>query len=314
MSYRIGPLQAAWLAEIGVDPHWLGLLGAAAPAPRPPAAEAPRPAAEPRPAVVPGTARPQSRVPAAPAAAVPAVPPEQAGAATGPGTARPAEESPPGQVEERFPGQTEENLPPATAGADGAPSGLQALDQAILACTACGLHAGRTRAVPGDGQARSPEYLIVGEMPGIADDAAGRPFEGQAGDLLRAMLAGARLPRAESAYLTNVLKCRPPGGRAAQAAEVAACLPHLRRQIEILRPRHILVLGRLAANALLGTRAALEDLRGREHAYGLSDGSTIPVWVTHHPASLLLRPAHKAQAWADLLALARAARDPAPPA
>ncbi|MER1966152.1 uracil-DNA glycosylase [Castellaniella sp. GW247-6E4] len=247
MSPPISSLQAAWLTEIGVDPQWLGLLGAEAPS-------APRPALG--------------------------------------GQQTPPVERPP--------------APPADAGAS-----LEALDEAILACQACGLHAGRTRAVPGAGRTQSPEYLIVGEMPGAADDAAGRPFEGPAGSLLRAMLAGARVPDADSAYLTNVLKCRPTGGRMAQVAEVAACLPHLRRQIELLRPRHILVLGRLAARALLETRAALEDLRGHEHAYTLSDGSTIPLWVTHHPASLLVRPVYKAQAWMDLLALARAARDPA---
>src|SRR5690606_29717542 len=163
------------------------------------------------------------------------------------------------------------------------------------ACQACGLHANRARAVPGAGQDRNPLYLIIGEMPGVADDATGRPFEGQAGRLLRAMLAGARLPDPDAVYLTNVLKCRPPGGRAAHADEVAACMPHLQRQIDILRPRFILVLGRLAAQALLGTRESLDALRGREHRHVLADGSVMPVWVTHHPASLLVRPAHKAQ-------------------
>uniref|UniRef100_UPI00333EA8A9 uracil-DNA glycosylase n=1 Tax=Castellaniella defragrans TaxID=75697 RepID=UPI00333EA8A9 len=280
MSPRLGQAQAAWLAEIGIDPHWLGLLGPARRA-------APRAAGGAAPVVPAMIAAP----------AVPAVAPAIPAAKVRP--AMPA--APAGEAD----GQAQ------TPAADDQEGGLAAVDQAIQACQACGLHAGRAWTVPGIGQTDSPEYLIVGEMPGAADDVAGRLFEGQAGSLLRAMLAGARLPHSESAYLTNVLKCRPPGGRAAQAAEVAACLPHLRRQIEVLRPRHILVLGRLAAQALLGTRAPLAELRGRQHTYALSDGSTIALWVTHHPASLLVRPAHKAQAWADLAALARAARDPA---
>lgn len=186
------------------------------------------------------------------------------------------------------------------------PGDLAALHQRILDCQQCDLHIHRTRAVPGAGRMQSPEYLIVGEMPGVADDTSGEPFDGQAGVLLRAMLAGAHLPQADSAYLTNVLKCRPPGGRAAKVAEVAACLPYLHQQIELLRPRHIVALGRIAAQALLATRTSLDELRQQRQSYALRDGTVIPVWVTHHPASLLLRPAHKAQAWRDLLALSRA--------
>lgn len=275
MRHRIGPLQAAWLAEIGVDPHWLGLLAAEGP----PAAAAP-PVIE------------ADRTASRPAADVPASAPQQADR----------------QVPRQAPHQADRIDSPVVD----ASSPLAAIERDIHACQACGLHAGRTQAVPGTGQCQSPMYLIIGEMPGVADDAAGKPFEGQAGTLLHAMLAGARLPDPDSAYLTNVLKCRPSGGRAAQADEVAACLPHLRRQIDILQPRFILVLGRLAARALLGTHESLEALRGREHHYALPDGATIPVWVTHHPASLLVRPAHKAQAWRDLAALARMARESAP--
>ena len=292
MRIRIGPAQAAWLAEIGVDAHWLGLLTEP---PAPVARAASPPTTQPCASPAAGPDAPQ--LPAAPKAATPPLAPPAADAADG----RSAPAAAPEEADR-------------SRASTAALSDLEALERDILACETCGLHAGRTRAVPGAGRTEAPEYLIVGEMPGAADDAVGTPFEGQAGSLLRAMLAGTRLPRADSVYLTNVLKCRPPGGRAARAAEVAACLPHLRRQIEILRPRRILVLGRVAAQALLGTRATLDELRGHEHAYALSDGTAIGLWVTHHPASLLVRPALKAQAWADLVALARAVRGPAQPA
>lgn len=182
-------------------------------------------------------------------------------------------------------------------------SDLTALHARILVCEACPLHAGRSHAVPGSGETRTPDFLIVGEMPGVDDDMSGLPFQGAAGDLLQAMLASAGLAQ-KAIFMSTVIKCRPSGGRAAHATEVAACLPYLRQQIELLRPRCILALGRLAARAVLDTRESLAALRGQVHHYQTADGQSIPVWVTHHPASLLLRPAHKAEAWRDLLQLA----------
>lgn len=190
-------------------------------------------------------------------------------------------------------------------------SDLAALHAHILVCEACPLYAGRSHAVPGAGETQTPDYLIVGEMPGVDDDMSGLPFQGAAGDLLQAMLASAGLVQ-KTVFMSTVIKCRPSGGRAAQATEVAACMPYLRQQIELLRPRHILALGRLAARAVLDTRESLAALRGQVHHYQAVDGHAIPVWVTHHPASLLLRPAHKAEAWRDLMQLASIDRSGGP--
>lgn len=182
---------------------------------------------------------------------------------------------------------------------------LAALHARILVCEACPLYTGRSHAVPGAGEVHMPDYLIVGEMPGVDDDMSGLPFQGAAGDLLQAMLASAGLAQ-KTVFMSTVIKCRPSGGRTANATEVAACLPYLHQQIELLRPRHILALGRLAARAVLESRESLAALRGREHHYQTIEGLSIPVWVTHHPASLLLRPGHKAEAWRDLIQLASA--------
>lgn len=183
---------------------------------------------------------------------------------------------------------------------------LVALHARILVCEVCPLYAGRSNAVPGAGETQTPDYLIVGEMPGVDDDMSGLPFQGAAGDLLQAMLASAGLAQ-KTIFLTTAIKCRPPGGRAAHATELASCLPYLRQQIELLRPRHILALGHLAARAVLGSRESLAALRGQVHHYQTLNGQSIPVWVTHHPASLLLRPGHKAEAWRDLMQLTASA-------
>ncbi|MBV6271330.1 uracil-DNA glycosylase [Alcaligenaceae bacterium CGII-47] len=180
---------------------------------------------------------------------------------------------------------------------------LATLHARILVCEACPLHTGRTHAVPGAGETQAPDLLIVGEMPGVDDDMSGLPFQGTAGDLLRAMLASAGLAQ-KTVFMSTVIKCRPSGGRAAHPTEVASCLPYLRQQIELLHPQHILALGHLAAQAVLGTDKSLSALRGQMHHYQTLEGQSIPVWVTHHPASLLLRPGHKAEAWRDLLQLA----------
>ncbi|TAN30204.1 MAG: uracil-DNA glycosylase [Castellaniella sp.] len=185
---------------------------------------------------------------------------------------------------------------------------LDALAQAVGTCTRCPLHAQRTQAVPGAGVRVKPLYFIVGEQPGIEDDASGQPFQGDAGNLLRAMMVAARLPEAESAYLTNVVKCRALGGRAPSAEEIAACLPYLHREIMLVRPRWILALGKTAAQAILGVSGDMDALRGGPHAWTAPDGTRIPVWVTHHPSSLLVRSTGKPEAWRDLAALAQAIR------
>jgi DNA polymerase len=188
------------------------------------------------------------------------------------------------------------------------------LQEAVRACQACPLCASRHQTVFGMG-AEPPQssdtegvgLMIVGEAPGEHEDLQGLPFVGAAGQLLDQMLSalggsrhedGGRLGRV---YLANVLKCRPPGNRNPQAEEVAQCLPFLRRQIELLRPRLLLAMGRFGAQALLAeqmpdvAQTPLGQLRGRSYSY-----EGIPLVVTYHPAYLLRNPAEKGKVWADL--------------
>lgn len=262
------PGQMAWLAEIGLDTHWLAARPVSIPASKPDPATGPErsPVAE-----IPAVATGLKRVRAPDALDAPHTP--------APGIDAPTD----------------------------CPD-LSALDAAVAACVRCARHAQRVRAVPGTGQAVRPHYLVVGEQPGLEDDAAGRPFQGDSGRLLAAMLAAARLPQGESTYLTYVVKCRAVGGREPSAQEVAACAPWLRRQIALLRPHWILALGRVAAQAVIGVDGDLDELRGGPHQHVPEQGEPIPVWVTHQPSSLLVRSAWKAEAWRDLAGLAAAAR------
>ncbi|MDZ7652226.1 MAG: uracil-DNA glycosylase [Burkholderiaceae bacterium] len=177
------------------------------------------------------------------------------------------------------------------------------LQQAVAACTACGLCRSRRQTVFGVGHAQA-HWLLVGEAPGAEEDARGEPFVGQAGKLLDNMLAAVGLARsggdpAESVYIANVLKCRPPGNRNPEPPEVAQCEPFLQRQIALLQPRLVVVMGRFAAQSLLGTDASIASLRGRVHAIDV-DGRSVPVIVTYHPAYLLRNLADKAKSWSDL--------------
>lgn len=179
--------------------------------------------------------------------------------------------------------------------ADSAAADWEGLRQQVLACTRCELHRGRTQAVfaSGDRQAR---WMVVGEAPGAEEDRQGQPFVGRAGQLLNAMLAAIGLPR-PSVFVANMIKCRPPQNRDPRPEELAACRPYLERQFELLRPTLILVVGRIAAQNLLGTDAPLGRLRGRVHHAGRLN---LPVIVTYHPAYLLRSPADKRKAWEDL--------------
>lgn len=161
-------------------------------------------------------------------------------------------------------------------------------------CTACKLRAGCTQTVfgVGDGQA---EWLFIGEGPGADEDAQGEPFVGQAGKLLDNMLLAINLRRGKNVYIANIVKCRPPNNRAPEADEIETCLPYLKRQIELIKPRLIVALGKTASTALLGKDAPLSSLRGKLHDFG-----GIPLVVTYHPAYLLRSPPEKAKAWQDL--------------
>ncbi len=178
------------------------------------------------------------------------------------------------------------------------------LADAVAHCTACQLHGTRTQGVLGVGD-RNADWLIVGEAPGAEEDEQGEPFVGEAGKLLDAMLAAIGLTRRKNVYITNVLKSCPPGNRNPEPEEVAACWPYLQAQIELIQPKIILALGRLAAQNLLGTDETIGHLRGQVHAY-----QGVPLVVTYHPAYLLRKPTDKARAWEDLC-LARRLMSPA---
>jgi DNA polymerase len=165
----------------------------------------------------------------------------------------------------------------------------------VAACTKCGLCKQRKQAVFGVGSESGP-WLFVGEGPGADEDEQGEPFVGQAGKLLDSMLTAIGARRGRDTYIANVVKCRPPGNRTPTHEEAAACAPYLDRQIELIRPKVIVALGKTAATRLLGTEASLASLRGHVHRY-----RDIPVIVTYHPAYLLRSLPEKAKAWEDLV-------------
>jgi DNA polymerase len=172
----------------------------------------------------------------------------------------------------------------------------------VAGCRACHLCETRTQTVFGVGNPNA-EWMLIGEAPGAEEDARGEPFVGQAGRLLDNMLASIGLARTgrtpQSVYIANVLKCRPPGNRNPEPAEVAQCEPFLLRQVELVNPKLILVMGRFAAQSLLRTDASIASLRGRAHCIRVA-GREIPVVVTYHPAYLLRNLVDKAKVWADL--------------
>lgn len=185
-----------------------------------------------------------------------------------------------------------------------------ALQQSVDDCRACKLCAERQKAVLGVGD-RSADWLFVGEGPGAEEDASGEPFVGPSGKLLDAMLAAIDLQRGKDVYLANAVKCHSPANHAPEAAEIAACAPYLKRQIALLQPKLIVLLGRAAVHALLGSEGLLGSLRGKPFEYR-DGGRAIPVVVTYHPAYLLRTLPDKAKAWEDLCrarALMHEARD-----
>ncbi len=163
----------------------------------------------------------------------------------------------------------------------------------IARCTRCDLHRGRTRTVPGTGD-RHADWMFIGEAPGEQEDLKGEPFVGRAGKLLDEMIRALGYRR-EQVYITNIVKCRPPGNRDPRPEEAAACAPYLQRQIALVEPEIILAVGRIAAQNLLKTSAPLSRLRGRVHDY-----EGIPLVVWYHPAYLLRNPPAKRQAYEDL--------------
>ena len=165
----------------------------------------------------------------------------------------------------------------------------------VKVCTLCDLHTSRTQSVFGVGN-RNADWLLIGEAPGRDEDQQGEPFVGRAGQLLNAMLQAIGLQR-EQIYIANILKCRPPSNRDPRPEEVVCCEPYLMRQIELIQPRLILALGRIAAQNLLNTETPIGQLRGRAHQFRDTD---IPLIATYHPAYLLRSPVEKRKSWQDL--------------
>jgi DNA polymerase len=171
----------------------------------------------------------------------------------------------------------------------------EALGRTISECTLCDLYKTRTRPVFGVGN-RKAQWMIIGEAPGADEDAQGEPFVGKAGQLLNTMLRAIGLAR-EEVFIANILKSRPPQNRDPRPEEVRVCIPYLYRQIELVNPRLIVCVGRIAAQNLLNTTETIGRLRGRLHQ--LASGR--PMIVTYHPAYLLRSPAEKRKSWADLV-------------
>jgi uracil-DNA glycosylase len=172
--------------------------------------------------------------------------------------------------------------------------GWDELKPAVAGCTACELCRTRKQAVLGVGDVDA-DWLFIGEGPGADEDEKGEPFVGQAGKLLDAMLAAIDLKRGNKVYIANAVKCRPPNNRTPESGETAACWPFLARQIELIRPRLIVTLGKPAAQTLLQQEVTISRARGMVH-----DFAGIPLIVTYHPAYLLRNLPDKAKAWEDL--------------
>ncbi len=178
---------------------------------------------------------------------------------------------------------------------DGQAPGWPQLADKVATCTLCDLSRTRTRTVFGVGR-RDADLMVIGEAPGADEDREGEPFVGRAGKLLNAMLLAIGLSR-EDVYIANILKCRPPNNRDPKPEEAARCTGYLERQIELVAPRAILAVGRVAAQHLLQSDQAIGRLRGQVLSFG---ADKIPIVVTYHPAYLLRSPQAKAKAWYDL--------------
>ncbi len=189
----------------------------------------------------------------------------------------------------------EPSAPPVRDGLD-----WTALRGAVSGCTQCALHETRTQTVFGVGN-QDADWMIIGEAPGAEEDRRGEPFVGRAGKLLDEMLRAVGQGR-DKVFIANILKCRPPNNRDPKPEESAQCRGYLERQIELVQPRIILAVGRIAAQLLLDTDTPVGRLRGKPHQLGAT-----PLVVTYHPAYLLRSPSQKRKSWQDLCLARRVA-------
>lgn len=174
-------------------------------------------------------------------------------------------------------------------------AGLSELEQMVSECQKCRLHASRKLTVFGKGATR-PKVMIIGEAPGKSEDESGLPFVGRSGEYLDRWMQAIGLERDKDLFIGNIIKCRPPENRDPSADEQAACLPYLKRQLELLQPMTILCLGRIAAQILLDSQLPIGRLRAQEHSY-----ESIPMVVTYHPSAVLRYPEkYRRPVWEDL--------------
>jgi uracil-DNA glycosylase len=171
---------------------------------------------------------------------------------------------------------------------------LEDIASRVASCTFCGLHKTRTNTVPGYG-VLDPQVMCIGEAPGRDEDVSGNPFVGKAGQYLDKWLAAIELDRHTHCFIGNILKCRPPQNRDPAPAESGACLPYLERQIELIRPKTILTLGRISTQILLNTTEGLGSLRKRVYTF-----KNIPLVPTYHPSAVLRNRDLRRAVWEDL--------------
>jgi len=171
---------------------------------------------------------------------------------------------------------------------------LGAIAERVRRCTRCPLAEGRMNAVPGVG-VLDPDVMVIGEGPGADEDRRGLPFVGRAGQYLDKWLEAIEISRDNRAFIGNIVKCRPPGNRDPKPSESDACIPYLREQIELIRPRTILSVGRISSQILIGSTAGIGRLRGRTYYY-----NGIPLIPTYHPSGVLRNPELRRPVWDDL--------------
>jgi DNA polymerase len=172
---------------------------------------------------------------------------------------------------------------------------LTSLDETIKKCKKCNLHKTRRNTVFGEGDPDS-NIMIIGEAPGREEDEVGRPFVGRAGKLLNEFLKSINLNR-DSVFIVNTIKCRPPENRDPEASEISACSDYLDQQINIIKPKVLVLLGKIAANRLLGEDMPMSELRLKKF---FIDKYDIPIIVFYHPAYILRSPSQKKKVWDDL--------------
>lgn len=175
---------------------------------------------------------------------------------------------------------------------------LESFKEIVSKCEKCQLAALRRNLVFGEGNPNA-DLMFVGEAPGADEDAQGRPFVGRSGQLLTKMIEALGLKR-EDVFIANILKCRPPENRNPNLEEIELCSPYLLKQIEIIKPKAIVALGKFAAQTLLGTETPISKLRGNFHDY-----HGVKLMPTYHPAYLLRNQSGKKDAWEDLKAVAK---------